>query len=203
MDRKDRIVRHYEHRIDTGRENFDVLDWASAESQQARFEVLVENVDLRDKSLLDVGCGLGDLWTFLKSRKINTRYTGLDIVEKMLAAAAARYPDANFVCGDMFAEDAGGLSEGEKFDVVFCSGTFNLNLGNNADFLPRAVAGLMAVASQCVVFNLLNTHVPFESETYACYEPDEVLGWLRRTGWDIRMIDGYLPNDFTLICTRR
>ena len=203
MDRKDRIARHYEHRIDTGRENFDVLDWASAESQNARFEVLVVNVDLQDKSLLDVGCGLGDLSTFLKDRKINVHYTGLDIIEKMLTAAAAKHPNAKFICGDMFAEDASPLPEGNIFDVVFCSGTFNLNLGNNADFLPQAVGRLMAIASERVVFNLLNKSVLFESETYACYDPGQVLGWLARTGWDIRMIDGYLPNDFTLICTRQ
>ena len=202
MDRKDRIAKHYEHRIDTGRENFDVLDWASAESQNARFEVLVANVDLQGKSLLDVGCGLGDLWTFLKARKIIARYTGLDIIEKMLATAAAKHPDAKFICGDMFAHDARALPEGSEFDVVFCSGTFNLNLGNNADFLPQAVASLMDVASEQVVFNLLNKSVPFEDETYACYDPSKVLEWLGETGWGIRMIDGYLPNDFTLICTR-
>ncbi len=202
MDRKDRITKHYEHRIGTGRQNFDVLDWASAESQISRFEVLVANVDLQDKSLLDVGCGLGDLWTFLKARKISARYTGLDIVEKMLATAAAKHPDAEFICGDMFSHDANSLPDRSKFDVVFCSGTFNLNLGNNADFLPQAVASLMAVASERVVFNLLNQSVPFEGETYACYDPDQVLAWLGETGWGIRMIDGYLPNDFTLICTR-
>ncbi len=202
MDRKDRITKHYEHRIGSGRQNFDVLDWASAKSQNARFEILVANVDLRDKSLLDVGCGLGDLWTFLRSRQISARYTGLDIIEKMLVAAAAKHSDAKFICGDMFSPDANPLPEGSAFDVVFCSGTFNLNLGNNADFLPGAVAKLMAVASEQVVFNLLNKSIPFENETYACYDPDQVLEWLGQTGWDIRMIDGYLPNDFTLICTR-
>ena len=54
MKRTKAIRTHYEHRIGASRENFEVLDWASTASQQARFEVLVNNIDLRGKSLLDV-----------------------------------------------------------------------------------------------------------------------------------------------------
>ena len=68
MSKIKKIRRHYEHRITPERENFDVLDWACAESQQTRFAVLADNVELAGRSLLDIGCGLGDLRTFLDER---------------------------------------------------------------------------------------------------------------------------------------
>ncbi len=77
MSQRSRIHAHYEPRVRPGRASFDILDWGSADSQQARFAVLarllreetanhskIENrkseisVPLR---LLDAGCGLADL----------------------------------------------------------------------------------------------------------------------------------------------
>ena len=40
----------------------DALAVGPGQSQQVRFEVLIANVDLAGAALLDVGCGLGDLW---------------------------------------------------------------------------------------------------------------------------------------------
>ena len=85
--RKHRIRRHYEPRIDTARTHHEVLDWASEASQRARFDIFANRVDLRDKSLLDVGCGLGDLLTYLGARGVQVHYTGVDLLEKMVQAA--------------------------------------------------------------------------------------------------------------------
>jgi len=203
MDRKRRIRSYYESRLEAGRDHFKVLDWASPASQRVRFEVLSENVDLAGKTLLDVGCGLGDLLTYLKDRRIAVDYTGVDISEKLLAAARRAHPEATFLCADIFAEPTGAAGElfgKDRFDVVFVSGAFNLNLGNNSSFLPRAVGRMMLLASQCVAFNLLHAAAAAAEETYAYYDPDEVLASIRTDGWQALVIDGYLPNDFTVIC---
>ena len=72
--RLERIHRHYAPRVSKDRESYDMLDWGSAESQRIRFGILVECMreafgdDLSmdcGLRLLDVGCGLADLWVFL------------------------------------------------------------------------------------------------------------------------------------------
>lgn len=199
MSRKRRILRHYEPRIRPGRENFDILDWASADSQRLRFSVLLRNVDLRARTLLDVGCGLGDLWAYLKSQSIDTHYTGVDISQKMLQAARARHPDGRFLHGDPFAQE-NGLFAPKAFDVVFASGVFNLNLGNNDLFLPEAIARMMDLAKTCVVLNLLHNRTRYKDHHYAYYGPADVQEKIRPIGWQIRLVDDYLANDFTLIC---
>lgn len=207
MNKKEAIRTHYEPRFIPGRPNYQILDWASAHSQKARFQVLVENVRLHGKSLLDVGCGLGDLWAFLKRDRIDVSYTGVDILEKMVREAQRRHPDARFLQGDVFAESPDQRLFGpESFDYVFCSGIFNLDLGNNKDFLPRAVPRLLEIASEGVVFNLLHSRTSYrdscQDHVYAYYDPAEVLAMLLRLPCRTIILDDYLPNDFTVICQK-
>jgi SAM-dependent methyltransferase len=197
--RIERIRSHYEARMSADRPNYEVLDWAGAETQQARFEVLPRNVELDGKSLLDVGCGLGDLYDLLRSRGIGADYTGVDILESMVQAARRAHPGARFVCADVFEDDPFGA---EAFDVVFCSGAFNLNLGNNAAFLPRAIGRLLELARDCVVLNLLHARAKSTDDRYFHHHPREVLKMLKKLPCRARVIDDYLHNDFTVICAK-
>lgn len=208
MSKRRKILDHYEPRIHPGRENFDVLDWASAESQQKRFSVLAQAVDLEGKTLLDVGCGLGDLLGFLRKREISVDYTGVDLSEKMLDAARRKQPAGRFIHADVFAETS-DESDGSapafsarSFDVVFCSGIFNLNLGNNAEFISKAITRLMELSRRYVVFNLLHARATIRTGRYAFYDPEEIMAEIRPAGWEVRLIDDYLPNDFTVVCRR-
>lgn len=199
MSKTKAIRDHYGPRISDGRRNHEVLDWSDAAAQQARFAALVDNVPLAGKSILDVGCGLGDLLAYLAGRDIDCRYTGADIVPEMIAAARQRHPEARFVCLDIFAEDA--LAPG-AFDVVFCSGTFNLDLGNSAEFLPCALHRLLTLARRYLVFNLLHVRTGRKHKQCAYHDPADVLAMLEPLGCESRLIDDYLPNDFTVICTK-
>ena len=199
MSKERRIRAHYEHRITADRQNYDVLDWASAESQATRFVVLAENVDLAGKSLLDVGCGLGDLLAFCTRLGIEVDYTGVDLLAKMVRAAQGRHPDGRFVQGDIFESDP---FDGRQFDVVFCSGALNLNLGNNREFLPVAVSRMLSLCRGHVVVNLLRRMPGFHDRTYFCHDPDDVRELLRPLPCDIRILQDYLPNDFTVFCQK-
>ena len=199
MSKKQRIQQHYEPRITPGRPNYDVLDWANPTSQQARFVVLADNVDLAGRSLLDVGCGLGDLLAFLKQRRVEVDYTGVDLIERMVQAARQQHGDATFVQADVFRADP---FDGRRFDVVFCSGALNLNLGNNREFLPVAVEQLLTFANDQVVFNLLHARSSYKEPAYAYHDPADVLRRLAHLPCSMHIRDDYLPNDFTVFCRK-
>ncbi len=200
MSRINRIRAHYAHRIDREAEHWRILDWASPETQLVRFKVLCDSVDLDGRSLLDVGCGLGDLWDYLKSREIAAAYTGVDLLPEMVAKASARHPEARFVTGDVFG--AHNPFPPESFDVAFCSGIFNLNLGNNADFLGDAIERLLELAGEAAVFNLLHARAAGRDRTYAYYRPETIRELTAGLPCDCRIIDDYLFNDFTVICRK-
>jgi SAM-dependent methyltransferase len=201
VSRRKKIRKHYEPRIHPRREGFRVADWATAASQAARFQVLVDNIDLAGSSLLDVGCGPGDLWKFLSGRGVAARYTGVDILPKMVAEAQRRCPGVRFVVGDVLAGEA---FENERFDVVFCSGAFNLELGNNREFLAAALRRLLAASGRWIVFNLLHVRArrPDSSPAYHYYDPQDVLELLEPLACRARIVDDYLHNDFTVICEK-
>ena len=203
-DRKAKIRAHYEHRITSDRAGFSIADWTSAETQRARFEVFAENVNVAGKSLLDIGCGTGDLLAFLQLNGIAADYTGVDILEKMVRESQKRNPAGRFICADIFCEDA--VNEhpicAQRFDVVFCSGAFNLNLGNKHEFLPRALGRMFDLAREHVVFNLLHARSEFRDRVCVYYNPVEIRRILEPYDSEIRIIEDYLPNDFTVICRK-
>ncbi|MCY2927587.1 MAG: class I SAM-dependent methyltransferase [Planctomycetota bacterium] len=198
---RSQVIRdHYRPRIKPGRPHFAVLDWADEKSQLARFAVLADNVPLAGRSLLDVGCGLGDLLGYLQRRNLSADYTGVDIVPEMVAAAQRIHPAARFLCADVFTGPTHSLLQEKSFDVVFCSGTFNLDLGNSLAFLSRALPHLLSLTARVLVFNLLHARTSSKYDQCVYHDPADVLSLLRSLSLPARIIDDYLHNDFTVIC---
>ena len=163
---------------------------------------MTDNIDLHGKSLLDVGCGCGDLFGLMKEKQAMSVYTGVDILEKMIERAAAEYPEAAFFCADIFSSnfssnDSFGCT---SFDITFTSGIFNLNAGNNEIFLKKAVPVLAELADEAFVFNLLDPSSPDRDDNYFYYEPERAMELAETFSSKIKIIKGYLANDYTLIC---
>lgn len=73
-------------------------------------------------SLLDCGCGTGNLISMLAKRFPNKRYLGVDITEKMIDVARKKaIPGAEFICSD--SENMKILVD--TFDVITCVHSFH------------------------------------------------------------------------------
>ena len=193
---QEKINSHYQPRLKKYDETFKILDWETQETQHARFNVLIDNLPLEGKSLLDVGCGCGDLLSVLKGRGISLEYSGVDILPGMIEKARSLHPDGRFFCGDLFSST---FFFKERFAVVFVSGVFNLNLGNNAAFFDAALPVLHDYAKEALVINLLDETSPHRDDKYFYFNADEARSKMEVLGRRVRLIDGYLNNDFTLI----
>lgn len=68
------------------------------------------------RTVLDVGCGPGEMLAALRDAFPDRAYTGMDLSEEVVAINAARFPEIEFRRGDI--EDAG---LGRRFDLVVCS----------------------------------------------------------------------------------
>lgn len=198
----ERIHSYYEQNFENANENYKILGWENPDAHYLRFSVFNDNLALSNRSLLDVGCGLGDLYRFLTQiKKISLEYLGLDISPRMIEEARKQNPSASFACEDVFASPT--VLQGRKFDVVYSSGIFNLALGNNMDFLSKALTVFNDLATQAFAFTLLSQSSQQKEETFFYYSPDEVEQLLAPLCLkEIRIIEGYLPNDFTVICVK-
>ncbi len=195
-DRK-RIVReHYEPLLAKYSRGYEILDWESLDSQIKRFGVLSDNVELSGKKVLDVGCGTGDFYGYLKKKGINIDYYGIDILGKMIERANLIYPDGRFFTGDIFEKSP--FSK-KQFDIIFCSGVFNLNMGDNYTFLKEALPVFFTHAKETVVFNLLDPGHFVTTKKYYFFSHKEVLHLIRPYSDMVKTVTGYIPNDFTII----
>lgn len=202
MDKLKIIRTYYEDNMAKGLPEYGVLGWESEEAQRLRFDMLLSSVDLEGKVLLDVGCGTGNLFEYIQSRGIRISYTGVDILEQMIDRAKSKNLGGEFHHVDLFKDN---IFRGRTFDVIYASGIFNLNLGNNREFLINALELFLDLSADAVVFNLLHCDSPDREDKYFYFHPDEVSTILDRFSdriGKVQFIEAYLKNDFTVVCKK-
>jgi ubiquinone/menaquinone biosynthesis C-methylase UbiE len=93
-------------------EEITSLGWGSTTSQEIRFLMLMDiNGFKSGDSVLDVGCGHGDLSYYINN------YTGVDIREHAIKVANKKFQKAKFIHGSM-------SDINNNFDWIFASGIF-------------------------------------------------------------------------------
>jgi len=203
MKKLDIIRTYYEANMANDLPEYGILGWESEEAQRLRFDMLLSAVDLEGMELLDVGCGTGNLLEHIISKGINVEYTGVDLLDKMIDRAKSKGLAGEFIHADIF-EDR--IFENESFDVIYTSGIFNLDLGNNIDFLKRAIGLFLDLSRQYVVFNLLHRDSPDREDKYFYTSPDEVGELLEEYSdriENVQFIEAYLKNDFTVVIRKK
>ncbi len=99
------------------------VDWNSSESQELRFRQLLRvREDGARCSLLDYGCGYGELAHLLVAQHEPVDYRGFDVSERMIDLANDHNPDP---AACRFSYRPGDL---EPADYAVASGVFNLRL---------------------------------------------------------------------------
>lgn len=126
---------------------------------------------LKNSSILDVGCGTGDLWDYLFQRGVKD-YTGIDIYQMSVEYARMKYPQAHFVIGDFL------LNEFERtFDYVFSSGALAAILEtDNYQMMSAFIKKMWQLADVGVAFNFLTREYKGEKDNELfLYDLDEVI----------------------------
>lgn len=192
-------------------ENHQALDWNSRESQQLRYKIFQEIFIYGKKassiSLLDLGCGLGDLYGFLKKEKLlakhRIKYRGYDISPKLIAAAKKKYSEASFEVKDILSER--GLS---KVDYIFCSGIFNIRTTeteSHLEFVKNMLLRMYDLVNYGVAVNFLSEGAlplsdwdDLNSGRYHYFKPEEIIRFCRFICGQYILRHDYHLGDFTV-----
>lgn len=81
---------------------------------QPGLDLIARLPELEAKTVVDLGCGTGELTAALAARYLRATVTGLDSSESMLEQACARFPELRWVSGDI-----GRWKPHAPFDIVF------------------------------------------------------------------------------------
>lgn len=139
------------------------VDWKSQEAQEQAFAIFAGTIPV-DASVLDVGCGLAHFGDFLSRAGHSGPYTGIDISERMVAAARERNPELDVRQIDLLADGGRGI-EPQSYDVVVACGVFTEHFDvpyeEFEEFVRRLVARMYEASRIHAAFNMLTDAVDF------------------------------------------
>lgn len=186
----------YNEMLDNSLNDYERVGWGSTRSQETRFSILTEIGDLNNKSILDVGCGLGSILQFINKKHSILSYTGIDINPNMIDEAKKKNPNAEFKMLDI-TRDLDQLNN-RKFDYVFLSGAFNLNENNHSNNIKRVIKEIFELTNKGLALNFLSIFsdylIPGE---YYC-NPSDILDYSFSLTKKVTLRHDYMPHDFTI-----
>jgi len=168
--------------------------WNSEKNQYTRFaQVLAILKDIQNCSVVDVGCGFGDLYLYMqKYKRIPKRYIGIDNIEEFVEIAKERTKQ-EILCKDVLYDKL------PKADYYICNGALNtLTKFESFLFIKRA----MQHSKKGFVFNFLEGKKESDVYNYIAYnELEEIVDQFG--GKIFYRVKGYIKNDMTVgICAR-
>jgi trans-aconitate methyltransferase len=192
----EQIARYYDDNYDAFGNSVSSLGWYNKDTQFSRFDALATIDNLSDKRILDVGCGLGNLYEYLNEYYKDVDYLGIDISTKILNQARVNFSDATFIKSDLL-----GFKPDCIFDYIFASGTFNIKVNDNYHYLDEMIKKMWELAKEGIAFNLLSAYAPDEHQDpfFFFYQPDVVLKLCLQYTSNVVFRHDYLVNDMTFV----
>jgi GR25 family glycosyltransferase involved in LPS biosynthesis len=180
-----------------GADDLQRLGWSSRDAQRTRFAVLLDVGPLAGRSVLDVGCGVGDLCGYLDEQGMEVAYTGCDVVARNCADAAARHPGATFLATDLL-ETSGH----KEYDYVLASGIFTLAAEDWHEAVAATLRRMFELCRIGMAANFLTAGSPVKIPGLAYVEPAAILEICRGFTGSFNLRHDYMDNDFTVYAYR-
>lgn len=194
------VKEYYTEKIKNNGVGAKGVDWNSKESQYLRFEQLCNVINKDQFSIIDYGCGYGELINYIDAKYSKYDYFGFDISDEMLAEAQKLFQANSNV------KFSSQLNE-NKTDYVIASGLFNvkLNLATNEEWLAYIIETLNNMNSLSVngfSFNALTKYSDNDyMKDYLYYsDPLFLFDYCKRNfSKNIALLHDYDLYEFTII----
>ena len=189
------IIHYHRHRIQAyERGTVKALGWRGDDSQHKRFEVISTIGDFRECSLLDVGCGHGDLKGYLDTTISAFTYIGIDQMPEFIAVAQEQYRDSP---NTFFYQADFTTVEFPQVDYVLASGALGYRC-DNPDFYGQMIQKMYEAATKAAAFNMLDAAHFQDDQLLVGHDFDTIVALCKRLSHRIAVVRGYLDDDFTV-----
>ncbi len=171
------MIERYSRRLEEFGADPRTLGWDTRRSQETRFAAALSLVDPKDREVLDIGCGFGDLLAAMKQRsRMPKRYHGIDINPALLEVARKAHPEGSFETRNLMTSPY----PSPVCDIGFMFGLLNLKLKDipNKDYTQDFIRKAWAACREALVVDMLSTSLDtsYPAEDFIHYhDPVEML----------------------------
>lgn len=124
--------------------NTEELEWGWKNKPKQTEKMELASTLVMGCSVLDFGCGIGDLYGYLRRKGYDGSYLGVDQSNAMLVRARVQNPDGKFIAGNLY-----GPLDLPSFDTVVC-----LDVLHHQPDLEPGFSRLLSLAEKCLIVTL-------------------------------------------------
>jgi ubiquinone/menaquinone biosynthesis C-methylase UbiE len=181
----DELIKQYGHTP-------QALGWGFQKGKQSlRFQILCEIGDLSNSSLLDIGCGFGDLYGYLQYKKIPIKYHGVDLNNKMIQIGKDLYPKIKFETRNILERKIN-----RKFDWVFASGI--TTFGFDYKLIKKMLTEMLQISKKGVAMNFVGGVLDFKEKGIFYTDPEKIYSIAKAISNRITIRHDYAPYEYTI-----
>ncbi|ADZ85245.1 Methyltransferase type 12 [Cellulosilyticum lentocellum DSM 5427] len=166
------------------------------------FNSLIQDINMNDRSILDIGCGLGDINRYFKFKGFNNyKYLGVDIVENFIKQGEKKYgtDDIKFIKGN-FIND----TYEQKFDYIIGNQIFYRKIRDMDTYIyiEQMIAKAFELCNKSVMFNFLSdrAEIQYEANFYANVE--KIINFAYTLSKNIVIRNDYSPYEFSIVISK-
>lgn len=189
------LAEHYMPLLTKHGDSYGSVNWGSQKSQTTRFKVLVDSLPLSGSeipSILDVGCGLGHLLSYILENDLPFSYFGIDAVSQMIEQAQIRHPQMK----SKFQTAQLSKFESQQFDYVVASGIFYVACDKQR--MEQDIASMFNLCKKAIAFNSLSSWATHKDQGEFYADPIKVLQFCRTLTPRCVLHHDYMGHDFTI-----
>ena len=144
----------YNNRYELYGNDIKTVGWGDEQSQNLRFDMLFKDIDITNKTVLDIGCGFGDLIPYLDNRfSSDYQYIGIDIAEKIISEAKKNFSkkNRNFITGDLL------TLEIPNVDIAILSGALSFKREGIEKYANDTIDKMYKLSNEVACLNFMTT----------------------------------------------
>ncbi len=193
---KDEIINRYDDRFKEYGIDPLSLNWQDALSQNKRFANILDQIKIKNKKIVDVGCGFADLLKYIKEKKINFNdYIGTDINPNFISECKKLYPENFFFTSDIYNEDL----PKDDYDIAIMIGmlSYKFKSFDNNYFIKKVISKLFKSVKETLIFDMqssiINPNYPTANHIHY-QNPSRILEFALSLTPHVTIKHDYMPN---------
>lgn len=190
-----RVVERYQARIARFGPTLESLNSGNSEKQRIRHKIHAQAVQGQNPAVLDIGCGIGSFYEYLKREERGCGYTGYDLVPEYIDFCRSQFPECRFELRNIFKDGIPG-----RFDTIVLSQVLNNRYeeSDNADVMRTALRLAFESSDVSVSVDMLSSYADDRRGELFYYSPEEIFAFAKSLARRVVLHHDYRPFEFCI-----